>query len=80
MSQTIAAFNACKHAIGQLLVRFDQELTADQKTALGKAWEFWNVIDRVGRARARKIIHDTLGEKASDVLTQLDTYNKEHST
>jgi hypothetical protein len=79
MSQTIAAFNACKHAIGQLLVRFDRELTADQKTALGKAWEFWNVIDRVGRARARKIIWECLGEKARDVLDQLDTYNKEHA-
>lgn len=78
MAPAVAAFNACKHAIGQLLVRFDRELSLDQKAALGKAWEFWNIIDRVGRARARKTIATILGERARDVLDQLDAYNEEH--
>jgi len=80
MSQTIAKFNACKYAIGQLLVRFDQELTEAQKTALGKAWKDWSIIDRVGRARAQKTIREVLGDKARDVLTQLDAFNKEYAT
>jgi hypothetical protein len=78
MSSTIQAFNSCKRAIGQLLVQFDQELTVDQKTALGRAWASWTVVDRVGRARARKIIHDVLGDRALDVVQQLDQFNKEN--
>lgn len=79
MSQTIAAFNACKHAIGQLLVRFDRELTADQKSTITRAWSAWTLVDRVGRARAVKIIRDALGDKAKDVIDQLIRFDKEQT-
>lgn len=79
MYATILDFNACKNAIGHLLRKFDKTLTENQKKTLLRAWTDWTLTDRVGRARARKLIHDTLGHKAQDVISQLDRFNKEHS-
>lgn len=79
MSQTINAFNDCKRAIGRLLVKFDGELTASQKTTLTQAWSSWTLVDQVGRARAVKMIRDVLGDRAKDVIKQLSHFNKEQA-
>lgn len=79
MSPTIIAFNACKSEIGRLLIRFDRELTPSQKSTITRAWSAWTIVDRVGRARAVKLIRDVLGDKAKDVIDQLTRFDKEQT-
>lgn len=77
MNKDLDRFNACKASIGQLLVKFDKQLTPTQRTALGRAWQSWSLLDRIGRERAKKIVHDELGALAADVVNELENFNRE---
>lgn len=82
MSNVVSAFNECKHAIGQLLVRFDQDLSDAQKRDIARAWEAWSLIDHVGRARALKLLKSVFGDnpRVADLYKQLNHFNREYTS